>query len=85
VRGSFPALTVCGQLSAPGIGSAVASVRGQQMRLWQGLAAGHARRCFGVPEWFTLVKCHATLGCPIADLRAATGNRRATAARLLVP
>jgi len=78
VRGSFPALTVCGQLSAPGIGSAVASVRGQQMKLWQGLAAGHARRCFGVPEWFTPVECHATMGCPIADLRTAADDTRTT-------
>ena len=77
-RGSFPALTVCGQLSAPGIGSVVASVRGQQMKLWPGLAAGHALRCFGVPEWFTPVECHATMGCPIANLRTAADDTRTT-------
>ena len=48
------------------------------------VSAGHARRCFGVPEWFTPVECHATLGCPIADLRAATGSRQATSARVVV-
>jgi hypothetical protein len=37
-----------------------------RVKLWTSFAAGDARQCLGVPEWFTLVERCATLGCRLA-------------------
>ena len=65
-RGSFLPVLYAGSFARPSLVVRLQQKGVNRVKLWTSFAAGDARQCLGVPEWFTLVERCATLGCRLA-------------------